>query len=59
MNVRDEIARALQSWPCPLDEAPKIGDAYRILHDEWVYVPETEQYDRRIHKYEIVTPEEA
>lgn len=58
-NAKGEGWSWVQSWPCPLEDAPKIGDSYRVLHDEWILNADAGEYDRTIHAFEILTTEEA
>ena len=34
-NPKGEGFVWVQTWPCPLNEAPKLGESYLVTHDEW------------------------
>ena len=43
-----------QRWDCGLDNAPKIGEKFRILHDEWIANEDASQYLRIIRRFEVL-----
>lgn len=42
-----------QRWTGGLAAAPKIGDLYRVLHDEWKLTDDGVTYERTIHAWEV------